>query len=94
MKNNTRKIVVLDGLKSTRIEQAIFILRDEQTISESDAVTEAERIVSTYLETLSQPVCKSNKKKFPPGFLFGAIAYTITTMVLTAYFIAKFNLVK
>ncbi|MEE0868035.1 MAG: hypothetical protein UIL37_07020 [Clostridia bacterium] len=63
MNNNTRKIVVLNDIKSPRIEQAIFILRDEEDFSESDAVSEAERIVSLYLENLQKPVFMRKKEK-------------------------------
>ncbi len=90
MKNNTRKIVVLDRLNSPRIEQAIFILRDESNVSAQDAVTEAERIVSNYLESLSEPIAKKNNKRFGRGVLFGLFAYTFTTVALTSYFILKF----
>ncbi len=91
MKNNTRKIVVLDRLNSARIEQAIFILRDENGICESDAVSEAERIVNNYLASLSEPYAiKEKKKKFQPKFLFGLLAYTLTTVMITAYFMSNF----
>ena len=90
MKNNTKKIVVLDRLNSARIEQAIFILRDENGISESDAVSEAERIVSTYLESLSEPIACNKKKKFQAKHFLALLAYTLTTVMLTAYFISNF----
>ena len=54
MSNNTRKIVVLSKLNSPRIEQAIFILRDEVNISESDALSEAQKIVDSYIKSLSE----------------------------------------
>lgn len=63
MNNNTRKIVVLNDIKSPRIEQAIFILRDEEVFSESDAVSEAERIVSLYLDNLQKPLFRQKKDK-------------------------------
>ena len=50
MNNNTRKIVVLNNLNSPRIEQAIFILRDEVVTNESDAVIEAQKIVDMFGE--------------------------------------------
>ena len=63
MLNNTRKIVVLNNLKSQRIEQAIFILRDEKDYSEADAVIEAERIVDSYLENMRRPLLEKSTKK-------------------------------
>ncbi len=85
MSNNTRKIVVLNKIDSPRIEQAIFILRDEAQISESDAVTEAQRIVDNYLQSLSAPPPPPKPKKFRSGFFFGMAVYTFATVVLTAY---------
>ena len=89
MKNNTRKIVVLDRLNSARIEQAIFILRDENDISESDAVSEAQRIVNTYLKSLSEPLVHKEKKKIQPKFFFAMLAYTLTTVLITMMILAK-----
>ena len=88
MKNNTRKIVVLDRLNSARIEQAIFILRDEND-SESDAVSEAQRIVNNYLRSLSEPITASRKKKFQTKHFFALLAYTALTIVVTMMVIAK-----
>ena len=53
MNNNTRKIVVLSKLNSPKIEQAIFILRDEVNVSESDALSEAQKIVDNYVKSLN-----------------------------------------
>ena len=85
MSNNTRKIVVLNKIDSPRIEQAIFILRDEAQISESDAVTEAQRIVDNYLRSLSAPPPSPTPNRFRSKFFFGMAVYTFATVVLTAY---------
>lgn len=86
MKNNTRKIVVLDNINSSRIEQAIFILRDTTQVCESDAVSEAQRIVNTYLNSLSQPLTSDKpKKQFSSKFFIAMMLYTFTTVVITAY---------
>ena len=84
MSNNTRKIVVLNNIDSPRIEQAIFILRDEVTVSENDAVSEAQKIVDNYLKSLSAPPSPP-PKKFKSKFLFGMTVYTFAMVVLTAY---------
>lgn len=92
MKNNTKKIVVLDRLNSARIEQAIFILRDANDITESDAVSEAERIVKNFLTSghdAFSPEVK--KKKLDPRFLFAMFAYTLATVLATMLFISKFG---
>lgn len=56
MQNCTRKIVILDEIKSPYIEQAIFILKDA-SLSGDAAVREAERIVGEYLKRF-EPVLK------------------------------------
>ncbi len=92
MKNNTKKIVVLDRLNSNRIEQAIFILRDANDIAESDAVSEAERIVKNFLTSGHNSFsAETKKKKFEPKFLFAMFAYTVTTVLATMLFIARFG---
>lgn len=58
MKNNTRKIVVLDNIDSSNIEQAIFILRDSPLPCSTDAVAEAQRIVKLYLNEVDAPLVR------------------------------------
>ena len=89
MQNNTKKIVVLDRLDSAHIEQAIFILRDANDITESDAVSEAQRIVNNYLESVSKPVVNEPKKSFHPKHFFALLAYTAATIVITMMVFAK-----
>ena len=84
MLNNTRKIVVLNNLKSQRIEQAIFILRDENDYSEADAVIEAEKIVDSYLENMRRPLLEKNTKKDNKNkllFYLGSAAILVTAML-------------
>ena len=88
MDNNTRKIVVLSKLNSPRIEQAIFILRDEVNISESDALSEAQKIVDSYVKSLSERAQQKSVKKPRYGFLIGMTLYTFATAMLTAYLLA------
>ena len=87
MNNNTRKIIVLNKLNSPRIEQAIFILRDEVNITESDAVSEAQKIVDNYLKSLANTQNKKREKKFRYRVLIGMSIYTFLTSVITAYII-------
>ena len=86
MSNNTRKIVVLSKIDSPRIEQAIFILRDEAEASENDAVYEAQKIVDNYLKSLSAPPSPP-PKKIKSKFFFGMTIYTFAMVFLTAYVI-------
>ena len=89
MNNNTRKIVVLNNIKSPKIEQAIFILRDDTDCTESDAVSEAEKIVRMYLDDLQKPIMTyANKKsKFP--VVLGSIMCVVFTF-LAAVFVLNF----
>lgn len=88
MNNNTRKIVVLNNLNSPGIEQAIFILRDETDIQESDALREAQRIVDMYVKSLDSPIAVHKKKKPRTGFLIGMAIYTMITVAMTVYLTA------
>ena len=86
MNNTTRKIVVLKSLNSPQIEQAIFILRDEVESHECDVVTEAQRIVNMYINSLENP--PSEKKKKPrAGFFIGMALYTFMTVAATFCFL-------
>lgn len=85
MNNNTRKIVVLNNLNSSRIEQAIFILRDEVEVSGSDALSEAQRIVDMYVKSLESPTAERKEKKPGARFLLGMALYTFVTVVMTVY---------
>ena len=89
MKNNTRKIVVLDSLNSPEIEQAIFILRDKSIVSSVSAVNEAQRIVDSYLQTLSNSVKHPHsQKKNNVKFWIGIMLYTFAMVTLTAYLLS------
>ena len=84
MNNTTRKIVVLNNLKSQRIEQAIFILRDEKVTNEADAVSEAQRIVEAYLAETKRTLAEKNpkNKKKNKGFFFLCTATIIVSVLL------------
>ena len=87
MNNNTRKIVVLSKLDSPRIEQAIFILRDQVTVTEKDAVGEAQRIVENYLKSLTMESRKKEKRGKSYRFIAGMVAYTFFTALVTIYIV-------
>ncbi len=76
MENNTRKIVVLNNLSSSKIEQAIFILRDEPAgVCSPDAVTEAQRIVDMYLTSSCAPLVSKKKRR---GIIGGAALFLLS----------------
>ena len=88
MSNKTRKIVVLSKIDSPRIEQAIFILRDEAFITEGDAVSEAQKIVDNYLKSQIPHSSPPPARKFSRSFLFAMAVYTFATVSLTAYIVS------
>ncbi len=89
MNNNTRKIVVLNNIKSPKIEQAIFILRDDTDCTESDAVSEAEKIVSLYLENMKKPLIEAQKQKgnkfqiILSGLMCAIFSFLVTACIFT-----------
>lgn len=91
MNNNTRKIVVLNNLKSPKIEQAIFILRDDTDCTESDAVSEAEKIVRMYLEDLQKPILAASDKKNKFPIVLGSIMCVVFTFLAA---VCVLNLIK
>lgn len=91
MNNNTRKIVVLNKLHSPRIEQAIFILRDEVNAAETDAVSEARKIVDSYIKSLSPNQTGTSKKKSSYKIFIGMTLYTLATSIMTVYLMGLLN---
>ncbi len=84
MKNNTRKIVVLDNIDSSNIEQAIFILRDSPLPCSTDAVAEAQRIVRLYLNEVDAPLVRN---RAPRGTLLCvAAALALAAVALAVLF--------
>ena len=67
-----KKVFVVKNFKSPYVEQAIFFLREDAppTATLSDAVSEAERIVTGYLEEIA---CPQPPKKNLCGKLLAAL---------------------
>lgn len=78
----SKKVIILDNLKSKRISQAIFILNDGET-DEFSAVREAERLVTDYLA--GKPLCVSKKSK-PLKFLLLFLGCTLFSLILFLFF--------
>lgn len=93
MENSTKKIVIFNELKSPRIEQAIFILRDSgcteganaDAYAEADAVDEAERLVDAYLGSLNSPLC-SEKKRRGMRAAVPVIVFSVCSLIIAALF--------
>ncbi len=93
MENNTKKIVIFNELESPRIEQAIFILRDTDCpdaaaghCADADAVSEAERLIDSYLSSLNSPLCPE-KKKHRLRTAANIFIFSVCTMIIAALFI-------
>lgn len=69
MKNTTKKVVILDNITSPYIQQAIIVLKDYVSVSETKIISDAEKIVNEYLEKNwlisdnTKQYLKSKKKK-------------------------------
>ncbi len=79
MENITRKVVILDSLKSRNIEKAIFILKDTP-YKEGDVVFEAEKIVSDYLKSFEKEDCEKKKKTYT--WLWAIVFFTALCTLL------------
>ncbi len=73
-----KKVFVVKNFKSPYIEQAIFILREDTPSAAAlpDAVSEAERIITGYLQGLDCPqkAPKKSHKKWPLAII-GCLAF-------------------
>ncbi len=79
VKNDTKKVVILNNFVSPYVSEAIIILRDYDPRLESKAIADAEKIVSDYIEKLSkngQP--RAARKKH------GFIKYVIVALIIAA----------
>ena len=61
MKSREKRVIVLNNLKSSNFEQAVFVLKDGREENRS-AVFEAERIIEEYIFPSSPPM-KPNREK-------------------------------
>lgn len=88
MKDLTKKVVILENLASPYVYQAILVMRDYNPRLETKAVTEAERIVSAYLDNMKlksghgfkKPVRK--KHYFLSHFAIAALSVIISVAVM------------
>ena len=51
MKNTTHRVVILKNINSEIISQAILILKNPESVSESAVIAEAERVVEKYMRS-------------------------------------------
>jgi hypothetical protein len=95
----SKRVVIINNIKSDTIDQAIFILKDEigtkgMSFSEINASVEAQEIINSYIRQVerlrSKPVKKQKKAK-PPTLLFLLLA--ATSVLCVGLSIAVFNLI-
>ena len=95
----SKRVVIINNIKSDTIDQAIFILKDEvktkgMSFSEINASVEAQEIINSYIRQVerlqTKPVRKQKKAKPPTLLLLLLAATSILCMGLS---IAVFNLI-
>lgn len=64
MFDNTKRVLIIDNIKNSNIQQAIFILKDrEHTIKDFDVLDEANNIIYQYIRQNEKPVAREIRKK-------------------------------
>lgn len=83
MKELTKKVVILNNFTSPYISQAIIVLKDYNPKLENKAISDAEKIVSRYIEKIEKngQSCRTARKK---GKYFKIAAAVITAAVIFA----------
>lgn len=85
MKDVMKKVVILENLSSPYVHQAIIVMRDYNPKLESNAVIEAERIVSAYLDNMKLKNGRQPAVRKKHSFLFWFIA--VAAIAAAAVFI-------
>lgn len=95
----SKRVVIINNIKSDTIDQAIFILKDEvktkgMSFTEINASVEAQEIINSYIRQVerlkTKPVRKQKKAK-PPTLIFLLLA--ATSVLCVGLSIAVFNLI-
>ncbi len=61
---SAKKVVIISGIKSENIEQAIFILKDNKKVAfEKSVIDEADEIISNYMLQCNLGKCSRDIKK-------------------------------
>ncbi|MBR0276849.1 MAG: hypothetical protein IJQ50_00090 [Clostridia bacterium] len=64
MSDNTKKVIILDNIKGTNIQQAIFVLKDKkEAMAYYDILDEANGIIYQYINQPDNKLSRSVKKK-------------------------------
>ncbi len=84
MSNMTKRVVILDGISSKYIAQAIIVLKEYDPAAEEDIVREAEKIVKNYMQ--KNPPARKSRKRRRKGF--SAAAVTAAALIAASFVIA------
>lgn len=87
MKDMLKKVVILDNIASPYVHQAIIVMRDYNPKLESQAVIEAERIVSAYLDDMKlksrhAAAVRVRKRKPALFWICGAVLSAAAVIIL------------
>lgn len=64
MFDNSKKVIIIDNIKSSNIQQAIFILKDKmQAIEDYNVLEEANHIIYQYASQNNAYMSRPTKKK-------------------------------
>lgn len=64
MFDNSKKVIIIDNIKSSNIQQAIFILKDKiQAIEDYNVLEEANHIIYQYVSQNNGYITRAPKKK-------------------------------
>ncbi len=64
MYDNSKKVIIIDNIKSSNIQQAIFILKDKnQAIEDYNILEEANHIIYQYVSQTNSYATRPIKKK-------------------------------
>lgn len=77
-----KKVLIMDDLKGSGIEQAIFIIREGEEWNEDSLVEEAQKIIDRYLLSMSAPP----RKRLKTAVLLTAGTFIIALTLFLYYF--------
>ncbi len=64
MIDNSKKVIIIDNIKSSNIQQAIFILKDKmKAVEDYNVLEEANHIIYQYISQNNSYLTRPSKKK-------------------------------
>ena len=96
LNNCARKVYIINNLKSDKIEQAIFILKNGHEFSgreNSELATEAQKIINDYVNKIEKRKENYYKKDNKRKMSFFTVFTFLTAIGLLSYFLLS-NIMK